>query len=158
VFSPRKSRQNIVCFVFEECGQDEGLSNAPCRDQVYRSQQESRFASYQRCVPTGLVLVIHLTLPLSLLYRSTWLLCLIVVSDCDHLFDRGEPDWGFTGYMKLSELRSPEEGFVQEDGSLVIDIEVVVTPHKPDDELDIDEEETILIVCPSPSFLFRVLS
>lgn len=40
--------------------------------------------------------------------EETDALCL----ECEHFFDRGEPDWGFTSFMRFSELKAPEAGYV----------------------------------------------
>jgi hypothetical protein len=65
------------------------------------------------------------------------------VPDCEHLFDRGEPDWGFTSYMPLREIENLENGFVGPDGSLTVDCKVTVTPHREDDDIDSEDLEKI---------------
>eukprot|EP00003_Mantamonas_plastica_P012326 TRINITY_DN2224_c0_g1_i30.p1 TRINITY_DN2224_c0_g1~~TRINITY_DN2224_c0_g1_i30.p1 ORF type:complete len:1001 (-),score=396.75 TRINITY_DN2224_c0_g1_i30:177-3179(-) len=44
--------------------------------------------------------------------------------DANHRFNKHDSDWGFTQYMKLSQVRDPNEGWVGEDGSLILRVEI----------------------------------
>jgi len=61
---------------------------------------------------------------------------------CEHFFDRGEPDWGFTSFMRFSELKSPDAGFLENDDFVLL-TELVVTPYREPHDLDPDDEDAV---------------
>ncbi|MHB1952755.1 MAG: F-box-like domain-containing protein [Sulfobacillus sp.] len=69
---------------------------------------------------------------------------------CEHIFDRREPDWGFTSYIRFSQLRDSSSGFIKDD-CLHIEIQLTVSAVADPDEgfggdigyLDPDEKELI---------------
>lgn len=61
---------------------------------------------------------------------------------CEHFFDRGEPDWGFTSFMRFSELKAPEAGFLEND-EFVLLTELLVTPFREAHDLDPDDEDAV---------------
>ena len=69
---------------------------------------------------------------------------------CGHFFDRDEPDWGFTSFMKLQDITKEGSGFLEDD-TLVVKVFAKVTPHKQDNEFDPDEQIVISRVCVSQS-------
>lgn len=69
------------------------------------------------------------------------------VRSCEHFFDRDEPDWGFTSFMKLADITREDSGFLDADDTLVVNTHVAVTPHKEDNEFDPDEDLVITRLC-----------
>lgn len=64
---------------------------------------------------------------------------------CEHFFDRGEPDWGFTSFMRFTELNDKDNGFLEGD-RMLLHAEVCVVPFRAPEALDPDDEATVLEV------------
>jgi len=67
---------------------------------------------------------------------------------CEHLYDCGEPDWGYTSFMRFEDL--DKKGLVHND-TLVLCTKVSVTPYREPGDLDIDDMEAIDIVAATTS-------
>eukprot|EP00698_Gefionella_okellyi_P003238 TRINITY_DN13023_c0_g1_i1.p1 TRINITY_DN13023_c0_g1~~TRINITY_DN13023_c0_g1_i1.p1 ORF type:complete len:341 (-),score=53.20 TRINITY_DN13023_c0_g1_i1:224-1246(-) len=61
---------------------------------------------------------------------------------CEHFFDRGEPDWGFTSFMRFSELKATDAGYLDGD-EFVLLTELTVTPYREATNLDPDDEDAV---------------
>ena len=58
----------------------------------------------------------------------------------EHFYDCFDLEWGYRCFLTLGELSN---GYLQDDGSLLIPARMKITPHRDDNEFDDKEEEVL---------------